>query len=915
MATHVRNRRRIVTVNGVLDDFANITYSSAVWEKTIFNSSLTLSFPSAPGGAGGNALRLQGAIAADTDSRFGGASGVRNQSYNYTVPPLSPYFWKNKAEFRMYIVNDEGAGTPRRLCHCAGFLIEGNAQSDTGSTSDDEFQKTFIAFNVANSVVGVGSYNGVKDTTGATVAELDVTAWPGAAYDTWFDIKITWEYDFFTDPDGINIEVFINDSSLFTFTLDFNDQQVAGADSFSDNTFMGRAGPGLCSQMNDVSFNGNTVDVYFKDIWVTNDVTILDWEFGNSIIQGGSISTLKASFKTSDPLEIPRGSDIQLWLRNSTSDDWRGHFRGITHQPIKVHPIITVVEAEGYEGLLFQEKTDLLIFTTQTAGAIVAGAINTPTKEEFDTSTFFDATSATYTRTYLQQYKTDIMLEMAGLEGYIIFLDVGLNWHFESPRTNELTKHLIWGQSQIFDAPLEDVYIRQPNFVRVFGSGVMAERELSVTTISAGARVIRVLDRPDLTVQADVNDALEAFVSAVRDPIQILTLVMVADYDLIPGSLIKVTIAPKNINEQEYLIVKTQGKNDGTMTLVLVKLSPDISVQLSELNRRTGGQESKSYAQDTVASEDRFFIEGTGTFQISARYVWSLPGDIRTGPATVTNACIDILLNALNGTASTAPSHIARGTGTTTPRFDDTTLDTEASRAALVAPAIKITPIGADIEHGLSRESYIEIQIRAVFAGSISTQEIGLFNAGGGGTMFCRAVFDTPSVSSTDFNVDFIIKLVPLPGIAFPTFRLVWDLLEWFESSTLPPITHLTHIGSERFMAPNPWATGIGTVGGANSTFVPDVVGKGTFSKTLLKPAGKIKYQFSYKYDWANDKAGSGVNVRELGIALYDGDVGANQWQAVMFRRTANTLQDKDTYECLWILWLKFVRALPGRAA
>ncbi len=914
MATHVRDRRRIVTVNGVFDDFHDTTYSGAVWEKTIFNSSLTLSFTSAPGGAGGNALRLQGAIAEDTDSRFGGASGVRNQSYNYTVPPLSPYFWKNKAEFRMYIVNDEGAGTPRRLCHCAGFLIEGNAQSDTSTLSGAEFRKTIIAFNVANSVVGVGSFSGTTDTTGATVSELDVTAWPGAAYDTWFDVKITWDYDFFTDPDGINIEVFIGDVSLFTFTLDFNDQQRSNQNIFFENSFMGRAGPGLCSQMNDVTFNGNTVDVYYKDIWITNDVTIIDWELENSILQGGSISTLKASFKTTDPLEIPRGSDIQMWLRNSTSDDWVGHVRGITHQPIKVHPIISVVAAEGYEGLLFQEKTDKLTFTAQTAGAIVAGAINNPTKEDFDSSTFFDADATTYNRTYLQQFKTDIMLEMAGLAGFIIFLDAGLNWHFESPRTNELSKHLIWGQSQIFDAPLEDVYIRQPNFIRVFGSGVMAERELSVTTISAGARVIRVLDRPDLTTQADVDDALDAFVSAVRDPVQILKLDMVADYDLTVGSLIKVTIAPKNINEQEFLIIKTQVSNDGTMSLVLVKLSPDISVQLSELNRRTGGQESKSYAQDTVDGEDRFFIEGVGTLQISARYVWSETSDSRTGQATITNDCIDILLDVLNNTASTQPSHFARGTGSTVTRFDDTTLDTESARPALTATD-KITGIGQDISGGSISESYIEVRFRTTFSGAMTVRELGLFNAAGAGTMFCRAVF-TSDVSPIggSWSADLIIKIIPLPGIACPTFRLVDDLLDWFDTGTLPPISHIAHIGAERFAMPSPWITGISVVVGLGS-FVPDVVGKGTFSKSLLKPKSMIKYQFEYTYDFAADVGGLGTDMRELGIALHDGVASRNQWQMVMFRRTANTLQNKDGFECLWIIWLKIVRALPARAS
>ena len=120
-----RGRREIFCVGGIFDDFSDTALSATKWFDTFTAGNVVKSFVSAPGGAGGNALRLLGTIGNGIGLAGCGTVGpFPNKSGLYYVSPLNPYLWKMKAEFRMYIHDDEpDAGN--LLSHSAGFCLDG----------------------------------------------------------------------------------------------------------------------------------------------------------------------------------------------------------------------------------------------------------------------------------------------------------------------------------------------------------------------------------------------------------------------------------------------------------------------------------------------------------------------------------------------------------------------------------------------------------------------------------------------------------------------------------------------------------------------------------------------------------------------------------------------------------------------
>jgi hypothetical protein len=87
------------------------------------------------------------------------------------------------------------------------------------------------------------------------------------------------------------------------------------------------------------------------------------------------------------------------------------------------------------------------------------------------------------------------------------------------------------------------------------------------------------------------------------------------------------------------------------------------------------------------------------------------------------------LIDFLNGSAATAPTHMAWGTGTTSPTKADTTLATETVRNALTS---KLPG---------SQEIQFEGLLTSAQGNGTTISETGLFNAGAVGDMFARQTF------------------------------------------------------------------------------------------------------------------------------------------------------------------------------
>ena len=110
--------------------------------------------------------------------------------------------------------------------------------------------------------------------------------------------------------------------------------------------------------------------------------------------------------------------------------------------------------------------------------------------------------------------------------------------------------------------------------------------------------------------------------------------------------------------------------------------------------------------------------------------VFNENGDLKSAtkvPNLVVTVGKNYIASRMVGTASTVMSHMAIGTGTSTPIAGDINLGTEAYRTSITIAASTNT-----------------VTSTATFAagnGTGAITEAGIFNAGSAGTMLCRTVF------------------------------------------------------------------------------------------------------------------------------------------------------------------------------
>ena len=114
----------------------------------------------------------------------------------------------------------------------------------------------------------------------------------------------------------------------------------------------------------------------------------------------------------------------------------------------------------------------------------------------------------------------------------------------------------------------------------------------------------------------------------------------------------------------------------------------------------------------------------------------------------ITNSGLNLTRDLLNGDTVNTPSHIAIGTGTTSPKATDTALETEVLRKAISA---KSKPATGQV--------LFEITVGTTEANGYNLTEVGLFNSSSGGTMVSRVVH--PAINKTsDFSLKYQIIII-----------------------------------------------------------------------------------------------------------------------------------------------------------
>lgn len=889
-----RERKEIVTICGYYDPFDDQTFSQAIWVLSEANHHATYhaaeEIIAAPSLTGKYAIHLKGEVQ-NIGANYGtmGMTPYKYKSSHGFYAPSNPLKYGVRAEFRLRIVADEPA-TTHDAAHSAGWWLDGN--------TTNFITRCFVGFNVSNQTIGISTNNSL--TKNYTITS---TPWT-STYDTWYDIRIDMDYDWFTDPDQVVITVYVNKTQELQFNMDRDDWRIYnahGAPTFQGNwSILGRNGPGLEAENDGGATNGNFVEAYWTDILVTQKHRIHNWKFKDGVIQRNRRSHAEGSALTSEPISLVEGSDIQIWARNTTSDLFIGQFRGIIRQANRVRNKLYAWKAEGYMSILFGEKTEVLTETTKTTGQILADAINNPIKPEFDTSTYFDSTSVTYNRKYIFHPKMDIVEEMQFLEGFLVFPDIGNNIHFQSPRTNDSGIHLIYGQSKIRKYNGGEVFVRQPTVVRVVGTGVTAQREIASTLVTSNTISIRIIDRTDLTLQADVDDALDYYITAHMDPIKTVKVSLRSNYAVTRGNTILLTIPDLQIYAGLFLVAEVHAEYPKhRMTLQLLEAVPHISMLISDLAKRADSGAQHLYAQDTAGGATDFHVEGRAVVFIEAEYEIEFSSVVeRSGKMVVTNEIIDDLIETLNEETVTQPTNLAYGTGTTAATIKDTALETETSRAAATAT------LEEDMGKGRMRACKYEIDV----VDPSGVTELGMLNAGSGGTLACRSVFAAYTKSGTvTFRIRF--RLNPQIGTCQMTSHGIYQIAAWFSSGATWALGKVGLYGQGRYIGTHP---DVGPPDGNSSTYslVPNLPTDGTFTRTKYLVKDRILFKFEYTFD-STDLIGYSTGKPEVALILSEGAAGnwQSQMSVVMKRKMILGWDDYEGYDCLWMWWVEIKRS------
>jgi len=103
----------------------------------------------------------------------------------------------------------------------------------------------------------------------------------------------------------------------------------------------------------------------------------------------------------------------------------------------------------------------------------------------------------------------------------------------------------------------------------------------------------------------------------------------------------------------------------------------------------------------------------------------------------VVNTGLAYIASRMKDTTDTAMSHMAVGAGTTAAAAGDTALGSELGRVALTSTTVTSNAVAYVATFGAG-------------TGTGAVTEAGILNAGSGGTLLCRTVFDVVNKSADD---------------------------------------------------------------------------------------------------------------------------------------------------------------------
>lgn len=946
--SYPRQRRRIMAISGIFDDFHNAENSGLRWFETFTSGNVEWGVVAAPGGVGGNALWVKGTIGdalANLNSR-GQLSPYPNTSYQYLNPPNKPFRTKNRAEFRMRIADDQTSPNAL-LSHCANFVLDGAVKF----SDNHNLLRTAVCFSVANQRLGVKS---------GTNTVLTSVAWTGSL-DTYYDVKIEWETNWFDyhswlycdweftqlpAPLGchqvVTIKVYINNSEVLDYDMYRGQWRDTSNTDFPQSMDLGRPGIGVDCENDDTGevSNGTFVEAYFKDILITQDVKAIDWSATNSVIAHGAARETKARIFSTFPDSIHRGQDIQIFARNRVSDDWTNQFRGIIRGIVRDGKIVTV-EADGYDSVLASEWSESLSFTDKTASEIIDESINTPEEKViFDVSTYFTDALVhpinRYDKNYPHIPKLDILMEMANLEDMTLYLDVANAFHFEKfDNDNLFTDVHIEHGIDFADYKEEEIFLHTPNVIRVIGSGVVAQKEIAAEHYVSGSTVVREISRLDLTTQEAVDESLEYYVQSYLESYRQVTVDIPAKFEIQPSEYIRITINEMGYNWQFAYVLSVTSTMKGSQTVTILSNQYDITTFLTDLNYRQTQQEGENFPQDLIDPDTKTItIDGVATLDISARYMivdfdytdehgWQ-DFVYRDGKAVITNHFLEQII-ALFQTDAKAdapelPERIVWGTGDTPPKENDLTLESYQNEFFCGLADYQGNTCWGNVGGGVTEVGTVTWMIRnsESVANWTNVTELGLtVSAGASSPVWIRASWDEPITNDTgiSFKVIIAVTLTPRPGACYITRNLTFAIGNWLDSgktfmNDFPQPKRMAFFGTDAFPYPSIWFNETSEAGGKMVT-CPATEAQGALVTNPNIEKFMIEYSQEYVFDYSQryDSADGDQRIVLVGTIDLDNQRDPN---ICMFLRTTKMLSELDGWTTKIKIYLKFARVDPA---
>ncbi len=254
---------------------------------------------------------------------------------------------------------------------------------------------------------------------------------------------------------------------------------------------------------------------------------------------------------------------------------------------------ISKVLGDRYFTGSFTAKTADFILTDATTGVLPQQA------PEFDT-TNIDAGKFSLDKEFLQSSVRDILIRLAADEDNLVWIDNERNINFKIAGSGDSGKSIEDGDIELIDYKIQkilpeeytDVEVHSTNIWTVYTTGSGRDRE-------GQKRVLRIID-PTVKTQIDA-EFVAARVIRNSTPITLAEFTIIADYTILVGDVIRVTINEYNIVDRKFIVTEIlEDPDDGVQYLTLAENVAQLSDYFYNLDSRTQETDTRDMDKDAI---------------------------------------------------------------------------------------------------------------------------------------------------------------------------------------------------------------------------------------------------------------------------------------------------------------------------